>query len=66
MIFVCYDRCTSYKKARRWLEDELADMTDDQKLHLISTDGMLVRCPLLVGSDFVMVGFRRSDWEDIL
>ena len=45
------------------IKDKLPSMTDDEQLALLSTDGMLVRRPLLVGSDFVLVGFKESEWS---
>ena len=46
------------------LKDRLDDMYVDEKLKLLSSDGMLVKRPILVGDDFVLVGFKESDWED--
>ena len=45
------------------LKDKLDDMSDDEKLKLLSSDGMLVKRPLLIGDDFVLVGFKESQWE---
>ena len=45
------------------LKEKLPQMSEDEMLHLLATDGMLVRRPLLVGEDFVLVGFRESEWE---
>lgn len=110
--FICYPRCSTCQKARRWLEEnnipyELRDikaqsptaeelaawhalsglplrsffntsgllyksmelktklphMTGDEMLSLLATDGMLVKRPLAVGDDFVLVGFKEADWE---
>ena len=38
-------------------------MSEDEKLALLASDGMLVKRPLLVGDDFVLVGFKESDWS---
>ena len=46
------------------LKDELDDMSDDEKLKLLSSDGMLVKRPLLIGNDFVLVGFKENQWEE--
>lgn len=43
-----------------------AGMTDDEALALLATDGMLVKRPLLVGRDFLLVGFRETEWEAAL
>ena len=48
------------------LKDRLPDMGEDEQLDLLSTDGMLVKRPLLVGDDFVLVGFKQAEWEDRL
>ena len=110
--FICYPKCTTCQKAKKWLEDNdieyelrdikldnptyaelaawykqsglplkrffntsgliyksldlknrLAGMTDDEMLNLLSSDGMLVKRPLLIGDDFVLVGFKESEWE---
>ena len=45
------------------LKDKLPDMTEEQMLRLLATDGMLVKRPLLVGDDFVLVGFKEGEWE---
>ncbi len=44
------------------LKDKLPGMQEDEMLRLLATDGMLVKRPLLVGEDFVLVGFRESEW----
>lgn len=111
MKFICYPKCTTCQKAKKWLDDnnieyELRDiktdnpklseltewykksglplkrffntsgllykslelktklptMTEDEMLKLLSTDGMLVKRPLLIGDDFVLVGFKENDW----
>ena len=110
--FICYPKCTTCQKARKWLDEnkieyELRDikienpsieeltqwhkmsglplrkffntsgllyksmdlknklpgMSEGEMLALLSTDGMLVKRPLLVGDDFVLVGFREAEWE---
>ena len=112
MKFICYPKCTTCQKAKKWLDDngiayELRDiktenptveeltewhkksglplkkffntcgllyksldlknklptMTEDEMLKLLASDGMLVKRPLLVGDDFVLVGFKESDWS---
>ena len=115
MLFVCYPKCTTCQKARKWLEeqgvdvtirdiklenpsaeelrtwwtvsglplkkffntsglqykalglkDKLPTMTEEERLALLSSDGMLVKRPILVGEGFVRVGFREKEWEDTL
>jgi arsenate reductase len=112
MLFLCYPKCTTCQKAKKWLEDhgvsyELRDikienptyeelsqwyqkgglplkkfwntsglqykalglkdrlptMDEEEQLKLLSTDGMLVKRPILVGDDFVLVGFKENEWE---
>lgn len=111
--FICYPKCTTCQKAKKWLDDnkieyelrdikldnptleeltewykkiglplkkffntsgllykslELKDklptMTEDEMLNLLATDGMLVKRPLLIGQDFVLVGFKEAEWKE--
>jgi arsenate reductase len=39
-------------------------MTEEEMLKLLSTDGMLVKRPLLIGEDFVLVGFKEAEWGE--
>lgn len=115
MTFICYPKCTTCQKARKWLDenqieyafrdiktknptfDELAAwhklsglplkkffntsgllyksmelknklpaMREDEMLRLLATDGMLVKRPLLIGDDFILVGFKEAEWESRL
>ncbi len=115
MLFVEYPKCSTCKKAKKWLDDngieyedrhitennptfeelkawheksgmdikrffntsgmkyrelglkdKLPNMTDDEMLELLSTDGMLVKRPVLVGENIVLTGFREKEWEKIL
>ena len=45
------------------LKNKLPQMSEDEMLKLLATDGMLVKRPLLIGDDFVLVGFKESDWK---
>lgn len=45
------------------LKDKLPEMSEADQLALLTTDGMLVKRPLLVGDDFVLTGFRPAEWE---
>ena len=114
MTFVCYPKCTTCKKAQKWLDeqgkkyevrdikennpsydelkswyaksglplkrffntsgqlyksmalkDKLPDMTEEEQLKLLATDGMLVKRPILVDGDRVLVGFKESEWEQL-
>ena len=115
MIFICYPKCTTCQKARKWLDenhitydirdiklenptydelsawhqrsglplkkffntsgllyksmelkDKLPGMSEAEMLKLLATDGMLVKRPLLVGDDFVLVGFKETAWAERL
>lgn len=46
------------------LKDKLHNMSYDEKLKLLSSDGMLVKRPLLVLENNVLVGFKEKEWED--
>ena len=48
------------------LKDKLPTMSEDEQMALLSTDGMLVKRPILVGEDFVLTGFRQAEWEEKL
>ena len=41
-------------------------MSEDEQYDLLATDGMLVKRPLLVGDDKVLVGFKEAEWQDNL
>ena len=113
--FVCYPKCTTCIKAKKWLDEnnisytlrnikdenptadelyewygksglplkkffntsgllyksmelksKLPDMTEEEMLKLLSSDGMLVKRPLLIGESFVLVGFREPEWTEAL
>ena len=46
------------------LKDKLHTMSEEEQLTLLSTNGMLVKRPLLIGKDFVLVGFKEKEWEE--
>ncbi len=48
------------------LKDKLPQMSEQEQLNLLATDGMLVKRPILIGENFVLVGFRESEWEAAL
>lgn len=115
MEFLCYAKCTTCQKARKWLEangieykerpikeqnptkeelqhwhqmsglplkrffntsgvlyknmklkDRLSQMSEEEQYELLATDGMLVKRPIVIGEDFVLVGFKEQDWEAAL
>jgi arsenate reductase len=114
IIFLCYPKCTTCQKARKWLDDnkieyeirdikldnptldelsewykksglplkkffntsgllyksldlknKLPTMSEDEMLKLLATDGMLVKRPLLIGDDFLLVGFKEDEYGKI-
>ena len=46
------------------LKNKLPSMSEGEMLKLLSSDGMLVKRPLLIGEDFVLVGFKESEWKE--
>ena len=113
--FICYPKCTTCQKAKRWLDDnnikyelrdikldnpteseltawystsgmplrkffntsgllyksldlksKLPDMSEEQMLKLLASDGMLVKRPLIVGDSFVLLGFKESEYKALL
>ncbi len=114
MLFLCYPKCSTCQKAKKWLDeqgkkyterhivennptydelkswyelsglplkkffntsglkykelqlkDKLPTMSEDEMLNLLATDGMLVKRPLLVKDDKVLVGFKQAQWEEM-
>ena len=47
------------------LKDKLPEMSEQEQLELLATDGMLVKRPLIIGDDFVLVGFKEAEWEKL-
>ena len=48
------------------LKTKLPNMTDEEMLALLSTDGMLVKRPFAIGDDIVLVGFKEAEWAEKL
>ena len=48
------------------LKDKLPEMSEEEQLALLATDGMLVKRPILVGEDKVLVGAKEKEWEEYL
>lgn len=58
---------TSGQKYRELnLKDKLKDMTDDEKYKLLSTDGILIKRPILLGDDFALLGFKEEEYKENL
>ena len=115
MVFLCYPKCSTCKKAQAWLDqrgipyelrlireenpsaeelkewqirsglplkrffntsglqyktlnlkEKLPQMSEEEQLALLASDGMLVKRPLLVSEDFVLTGFREAEYEERL
>jgi transcriptional regulator, spx/mgsR family len=115
MLLICYPKCTTCQKAKKWLEsqgiayterniaeenptyaelkewykksglplkrffntsgllyksmqlkDKLPEMSEEEQLKLLATDGMLVKRPLVVDGDTVLTGFREVEWTEKL
>ena len=48
------------------LKDKLPNMTEEEQLNLLGADGMLVKRPLVIGDDFVLIGFKEAQWAEKL
>ena len=115
MLFIEYPKCTTCKRAKKWLDehqvsyedrhivednpkaeelkkwiaksglpikrffntsgmkyrdlglkDRLPEMTEEEQIELLATDGMLVIRPLVIGDDFVLVGFKEEQWGNTI
>lgn len=53
-----------YKEMK--LKEKLPDMSEEEQLQLLSTNGMLVKRPLLIDDNLVLTGFKEAEWEDSL
>lgn len=114
MRFICYPKCTTCQKAKKWLDEKgisyelrdikennptydelkewygksglplkkffntsgllyksmelknkLPEMSDEEQLRLLATDGMLVKRPILINNDKVLVGFKEKEYEEL-
>ena len=45
------------------LKDKLSGMSEEEQFQILASDGMLVKRPILVGDEVVLVGFKESEWE---
>lgn len=53
-----------YKEMK--LKDRLPEMTEEEQLTILASDGMLVKRPLVIGEGFVLTGFKEAEWEEKL
>lgn len=52
-----------YKEQK--LKDRLPEMSEDEQLHLLATNGMLVKRPIVVSEEYILVGFKEDEWEKL-
>ncbi len=48
------------------LKNKLTQMSEEEQLKLLSTDGMLVKRPILITEEKILVGFRENEWHDVI
>ena len=48
------------------LKDKLPAMSEEEQLQLLATNGMLVKRPLVIDGDTVLVGFKEAEWKEQL
>ena len=48
------------------LKEKLAEMSEDEQFELLASNGMVLKRPLFVGKDFVLVGFKEAEWAEKL
>ena len=48
------------------LKDKLSGMSEEEQIRLLASDGMLVKRPILVSDDVVMLGFKESEWNSTI
>ena len=48
------------------LKDRIPNMSEDEQIELLASDGMLVKRPILVQNEKVLVGFKGKEWQEIL
>lgn len=48
------------------LKDKLKDMSEEEQLELLASNGMLIKRPILIGDDFVLVGAKEAEWMEKL
>lgn len=48
------------------LKDKIVSMTEDEQFSLLATNGMLIKRPLVIGDNFVLVGFKEKEWAEVL
>ena len=46
------------------LKEKLLNMTDEEKIKLLASDGMLIKRPLLILKDAILIGFKEKEWQE--
>ena len=46
------------------LKDKLNDMSSSEKIKLLSSDGMLIKRPILVSNNKILIGFKKKEWDE--
>lgn len=47
------------------LKDKLKDMTEEEQIKLLATDGKLVKRPLVINEEFILIGFKEEEWNSL-
>ena len=55
-----------YRDKEMQLKDRIPNMSEDEQIELLASDGMLVKRPILVQNEKVLVGFKEKEWQEIL
>ena len=61
-----FARATIISRTEQGRPSKFSEMTDDEMLELLSTDGMLVKRPILIGENIALVGFKEPEWTEKL
>ena len=48
------------------LKEKLKNMTDEEKINILSKDGMLEKRPLLITNNKILIGFKKNEWKEII
>lgn len=48
------------------LKEKLPNMTDEEKIKILASDGMLVKRPILISDKGILIGFKEAEWKDLL
>lgn len=48
------------------LKEKLANMSEEEKIKMLASDGMLVKRPILITANNILIGFKEEEWEEVL